>query len=177
MLIYKRELITKSFLTEISLGVPENYRKECIKEIYRLGDSMNNTTNIKGIMTNTKIWEESSVFNTLISNITKVIEETKDGIFNTNLNLEIETIWGAIYKKGHYTLPHRHMSSSLSFVYYLQGSSGTPIVFSDNNVALYPKDDLLLIFPSFVLHHVPKHEDIKDRIVLAGNMILSHYNN
>ena len=66
MLIYKRELITKSFLTEISLGVPENYRKECIKEIYRLGDSMNNTTNIKGIMTNTKIWEESSVFNMFI---------------------------------------------------------------------------------------------------------------
>lgn len=171
MIIYKHDLVVKYHLTQLKLGVPENYRKKCINEIYNLGDSMEKTTNIQGIMTSYRIYEESKVFDKLLSNIVRIIRKTKDTMFKNQWDLTLLDAWGGIYKKNHYTLPHTHMPAVLSFVYYLQATPKTPIIFPDNDFVLHPKTDTLVIFPSFALHEVPMHKDKEDRVIIAGNMV------
>ena len=172
MIVYKNELNTKYNLTTLKLGIPEDYKKRCIEEIYNLGDSMDNTTNVKGTMTSYAIWKESRVFDRLLDNIVEIILTTRDKIFRNQWDLKLSNAWGAIYKKDNYAQPHTHYPSTISFVYYLQTTPNTPIIFSDSNFVLHPEDDTLVIFPSFVLHEVPMHQDKKDRVVIAGNMDL-----
>jgi len=175
---------TKSQATSLKLGIPENYRKECIKEIYRLGDSMNKKTKVQAIMTTYKIFNESKIFDTLLRNILKIatkikIEEDRGiydnkGTYLNNQSLILKDTWGAIYEKGHFTESHDHISASsyLSFVYYLQAEPNTPLILSDDNQKILPENDLFAIFPSYVRHKVPTHEGPEDRIVLAGNINL-----
>lgn len=178
MVIYKREINVKSIITLLKLNIPEDYKKKCIKELYRLGDSMDKTTNVKAIMTTYSIWQESKVFSKLLDNITRATTDTRDEDFVAkDSHLVLENAWGAIYQKGHYTKPHHHYPFSyLSFVYYLQTTPNTPLIFSNDRHEVNPQNDLLVIFPGYVTHEVPIHKDIKDRIVLAGNFTLSNLN-
>ena len=156
-------------ITQTKLGISNDYKQQLIKEIYRLGDSQSQKTNVKAIMTNYKIWEQSNVFDLLIN---RVIECHKTmGYLDSNSGMELKLIncWGAIYKKGHYTKQHIHIPAIWSWVYYLKSNGKTPLVFSKSNFSLDLYDDDLVIFPSYVPHEVPKHDGEEDRICLAGN--------
>ena len=149
------------------LNIPQKYKHKCIEEIYKLGDSQDNITNLKCIMSSYWIWNESKVFNSLLGNIHKIIisqygEDTQ--------TLEMINAWSAIYKEGNYSVSHNHRPNSFSFVYYLKSNGTTPLIFEDCNFRINPLDDLLLIFPSYLNHHVPKHIGQEDRICIAGNL-------
>ena len=175
MIIYKHSVNVKPYITSVKLGTSQDYINECIKEIYSLGDSMNNTTNVQGIMTTYMIFQESKVFDQLFVNILDIATETREEDFvGKNCRLVLKDAWGAIYKKGHYTKPHSHFPSAyISFVYYLQPAENTPLIFSDDKTSINPEKDLLIMFPGYVRHEVPIHEGTEDRIVLAGNLIVA----
>ena len=166
---------TKSQATLLKLGIPENYRKECIKEIYRLGDSMDKATNVQAVMTTYKIFDESKIFDTLLHNIFKIVVKCSlddpENVYLSNKPFVLKDAWGVIYKKGHYTKPHHHLHAAYSFVYYLQAEPNTPLILSDDNQKLFPENDLLIILPSYVKHEVPIHKGTEDRVVLAGNIL------
>ena len=152
-----------------TLGIPEDYKQQCIQEAYKIGDQQGKKTNVKAIMSSWGIWDETSVYDSLL----KVIMEASNKIFpisDKRYEYELRCSWSAIYKEGHYTVPHAHDPSRLSFVYYLKANGdSSPLVFNGSDFQVQPHDDLLVIFPSYLIHSVPKHTG-EDRICLAGNL-------
>ena len=157
-------------ISTISLNIPQSYKQQCIEEAYRLGDSMNQTTNVRAIMSSWYIWDETQIFNLLLDNISNYIFSTSKPQLATSATLHLQNAWSAIYKKGHFTDPHCHLPSYLSFVYYLKSNGNTPLVFDECNFSLQPKDDTLVIFPSYLVHSVPVHKETEDRVVISGNI-------
>ena len=90
------------------------------------------------------------------------------------VNYRISSMWGAIYQQGDWADYHTHGPSRTSFVYYLQAdpSRGAPLVFDNTGFEIMPTSGLLIIFPSWLGHSVPKFEpgDASERIVIAGNV-------
>lgn len=155
-------------ITHLQLGVPQDYRQQMIKELYRIGDKMNQTTNVKASMTSYEIWNDSPKFDLILDNILKITDEHL--ISDPRYKNVMTSAWGAIYKEGHYTLPHEHDPAVYSWVYYLKvDEHSSPLVFDNNELILNVKDDLLVLFPGNVTHMVPKQTGGGDRLVLAGN--------
>lgn len=159
-------------IATVNLGIAEDYKQQCIQEAYRIGDQQNFHTNVKAIMSSYRVWEESKVYNPLfdkiVNSITDIIFPTKDERFKYNLI----NAWVSIYKDGHYTIKHDHTPASISFTYYLKSPiSSAPLVFNECNFKIDPYDDLIVVFPSYLTHSVPKHKG-EDRICIAGNLIL-----
>ena len=88
--------------------------------------------------------------------------------------LAVNECWGALYKISESCSPHAHAPHAWSFVYYAQATyDDAPLVFPTGNLAIHPYTGLLICFPSWVTHSVPPQESRTERIVVAGNMILS----
>ena len=166
---------TKIITTQ--LGIPQDYKQECIDEIYKIGDQQNQSTNVKAIMSSYYIWDETKLLDPLISKILNVIHT----IYPTNdekYEYVLENCWSAIYKKNHYTVPHNHRASFGSFIYYLKSNqSSSPLIFDDCNFHIQPKSDLLVVFPSHLTHSVPPQMDNEDRICVVGNFNLNKKQN
>ena len=158
---------TKVYTTYLNL--PQQQKNQYIKEIYRIGDKQNHTTNVKAIMSSYNITEDSNMFGSLINTISDVVNDLN--IFNDNkFSLKMLDVWSSIYKKGHKTIPHIHSPFLISFTYYFKANpNASPLIFDDCNFKIHPQDDLLAIFPSHLTHSVPEHTDDEDRICLAGN--------
>lgn len=152
------------------LGIPLSYKQECIDEIIKLGDSQNNTTHVKASMSHWRIWNESNVFNKLLDNILDFINKNYPNQEN-KYKYEFKEVWGATYKKGDYSNKHHHLPARTSFVYYLKETrNATPLIFPKKDLQIFPKDDLLVVFPSNIFHKVPPKLDDDLRICLAGNL-------
>lgn len=159
-------------IIETQLGIPQDYKQKCIDEIYRLGDSMNQKTNVKAIMSSYKIWEETIVLNPLIDKIVQSVYHLFP-INDSRFFYYLQDCWSIIYKKGHYTDPHSHSPSQISFVYYLKTSPNTSsLFFNECNFEIKPYNDLLILFPSHIVHSVPHQPKNKDRVCISGNLML-----
>jgi hypothetical protein len=169
--INRNYILSPVEIINTQLGIPQEYKQQCIEEAYHLGDSQNQQTNVKAIMSTYAIFDETPVYNPLLNNIKNVIDNFLPTP-HSKLIYSLTNAWSAIYKKGHHTIPHQHSPSHLSFVYYLKSSGNTPLIFDQCNFQINPIDDMLIIFPSHVWHSVPKHIDEEDRICLAGNLKL-----
>lgn len=154
---------------ETQLGIPQNYKQKCIDEVYRLGNSVNKQTKYRTIRTSWKIWEQSKIFDKLLKNILSSIKNLRKDTLDDRGIINLVEAWGAIYKKDDYIPPHFHTYCDLSFTYYLKSDGKTPLVFSDCDFQITPSDDTLIIFPAYLMHHVPTHTGKKDRICIAGN--------
>lgn len=81
--------------------------------------------------------------------------------------------WFQAYDVGDRCQPHEHgIVSRSSWVYYLDAGDGTPLVFENPEtkqfLSIPVEDDMLIMFPSFVVHKVDKIT--QKRFVLAGNI-------
>ena len=167
MIINKHHIKSPTEIVTTTLGIPEAYKQQCIQEAYKIGDSIDrekSVTNVKAFRSGYKIWEETNVYNLLFDRITYALNRV------AVVKWEFWDAWTAIYQEGHYTIPHAHDPSYLSFVYYLKANNtSSPLVFDGCDFNLSPYDDLLVIFPSYLTHSVPKHTG-EDRICVAGNI-------
>ena len=170
-IVNKNHVLSPVQITDLQLGIPQDYKQECIDEIYNLGDSQHRSTNVKATMTKSRIWEESNIFNPLIKGIKLAINNVYP-LGDERFDYDIHDAWGTTYRKGDYTDAHTHGDSYLSFIYYLKSSGKTPLIFDECNFQINPLDDLLIVFPSYLIHSVPPHEENEDRICIAGNMKL-----
>ena len=124
--------------------------------IRKTGDEMNRVTNVQANMTNYKTHLSNIHFKTLGNT---VIELCREGMQNKH-EFVVCDMWGAIYKKGDWTKSHQHWPYTWSFTYYVKVSEKTsPLVF---------------IWPSIVLHEVPKQEVDEERIMIAGNLHMDY---
>ena len=156
-------------ITTVSLNTPKPIINAYVEEIYRLGDSMNHTTNVKASMTTYSVFNETKIFDVLFNTIIDISTDVCKP--DPKYNLILDNAWAATYQKGDYTKAHTHRPYVYSFVYFLNETNpSTPLIFTDSNFTHTPKKDQLIIFPSLLRHHVPKHSSDTDRIVIAGNM-------
>lgn len=174
MIVNKHYLKSPVKIIDTILDIPQDYKQKCINEIYNLGDSQDQSTNVKAIMTSWKIWDESKVFNELFDKIfNSIIEIDSKSLTDSRSVYNLSNAWGAIYKKGHYSQPHQHNPHNLSFVYYLKSNGSTPLIFDEIDFHIKPIDNTLIIFPSYLIHSVPPHNIEEDRVCIAGNIDIS----
>ena len=122
-------------------------------------------TNVKAKMTK---WKTETRGISLISNI--IVNELLSSYKDCGYNLDANNCWFAKYDMGEYTTSHNHLPSAFSFVYFLKSPIGSsPLVFTNSNVEIEPKEGRLVMFPSVLYHHVPPN-NCNDRVVLAGNV-------
>ena len=158
------EMISELLLYDPLMTINDNLERQ----IRECGDRQQKRTNVKAYMTDWYMQDKSTGFRWVCD---RAIE-----LATKNNPHEVDMIaydcWGAIYREGDYTIMHNHWPQLWSFVYYVNCPSGSaPLVF-DKEVSKYsvePKTGLMVMFPGWVNHSVPKHEG-KERIMVAGNL-------
>lgn len=174
MIVNRHHIKSPTEVIQTKLNIPKDQLQKYVKEIYRISKSSMDT-NVVGLMTSYRIWEESNMFSPILNKIDSLLNSLKVNIDSRN-EIKIAETWGAVYKKGSYSKVHAHSPAFYSYVYYLN-STPTPIVFKDCTFELYPKEDEIILFPGHLKHFVPIHNNDEDRIVLAGNVMLKMINN
>ena len=91
--------------------------------------------------------------------------------------LRVKNFWGNVYEKGDYAQSHCHKPNDFSFAYFVKSKwYYPPLVFSDSGKRIRPKEGRFVLFPSFLMHHVPKHRYNATRITLSGNLVIRDEN-
>ena len=84
--------------------------------------------------------------------------------------LRMHNLWGQLYNKGHFQNSHHHLPYDWSFVYYVNTPRrSSPIVFDESRKRIRLKAGQVIIFPSWLLHHVPPNK-CEGRVVIGGNL-------
>ena len=87
---------------------------------------------------------------------------------------KIKVFWGNVYRKGDYAGKHNHTPCQYSFVYFVKAKwYDSPLVFNVGGEKIRPKEGRYIIFPSYLMHSVPKHRYNHERVTLSGNYLLS----
>ena len=118
-------------------------------------------------------WNEGLFINEfkIISDYTlKIIENFYD--YSGAWRLKLKDLWGQYYRKDDYQIEHHHLPHHWSFAYYVNSPKGSaPLVFSESNKKIFPKSGMIVLFPSWLRHHVPKHKCEEIRSIVSGNFV------
>ena len=132
-----------------------------------------NTTNVKAKMSQWYMHKDYKEFSWVCSKAEKLAIRNSPH----QVDYEVSDCWGAVYKKGEYTKKHDHWPNVWSFVYYVDCcEEGSPLLFYEapqGTHYIYPKIGKMVLFPSVLVHSVPKQTCNHDRIMVAGNIGLS----
>ena len=159
---------TKSALTSIYVTSLDGYDNEIFaNQILEIGDKQNRLTNVKADMTEWQTffpqWKDLSC-DIVGNHLRKLVGEIE-------ATWIVHSLWGINYKKGDHTIFHDHSPSTFSFSYYVRASKkSSPLIFSDIDYELLPKENDLIIFPSHLKHGVPSQISDSERIVISGNI-------
>ena len=145
------------------------------RQIRECGDRQQKRTNVKAYMTDWYMQDASKGFQWVCNRAMELAAKN-----NPN---EVDMIpydcWGAIYREGDYTIMHNHWPHLWSFVYYVNCPKGAAPLMFDRCVhpngaieQILPKTGLMVLFPAWINHSVPKHIGEK-RIVVAGNLSMN----
>ena len=137
-----------------------------------------NDSNVKASIHTEWHWEpENITFRNLKSYIREEIEKHyKPGSMSGGPrdSLKVGNFWANVYKKGDYAQTHSHKPNDFSFAYFVKTEwYYPPLVFSDSGKRIRPKEGTFVIFPAYLMHHVPKHRYNDTRITLSGNFHIS----
>ena len=159
---------TKSSLASIYVSSVRGYDNELYaNQILKLGDQMKRSTNVKADMThwNTFLPEWQLLCKNIMENHLPKLTGKIDATFVCH------AIWGVSYSKGDYTVFHNHFPSVLLFIYYVKADKDSaPLVFTDIDYELHPKENDLIIFPSYLKHGVPTQMKDANRMSISGNI-------
>ena len=84
-----------------------------------------------------------------------------------------KSAWANVYEKGDYANSHCHRPNDWSFAYFVKSKwYHSPLVFTASGKRIRPKEGTFVAFPSFLVHHVPKHRYNDTRITISGNLLV-----
>ena len=161
----------------------EEVNGKLLEEVESIEYPLTNVTNVKAKQSDW--YTKSANIKRIHSWVLDLIKEkypdvTKHLIFPSMGKLEITNTWFARYGQGDHTVSHNHIPSTFSWSYYVKCPSGSPpLIFTTSGKEINPVEGEVIIFPSFLNHHVSSNE-CDDRIVLAGNftfVLTSNYYN
>ena len=85
--------------------------------------------------------------------------------------IRMGNFWANVYEKGDYAQSHCHKPVDYSFAYFVKAKwYYSPLVFTTSGKRIRPKEGRFIAFPSYLMHHVPKHRYNGVRITLSGNL-------
>tara|TARA_B100000287_G_scaffold375839_1_gene376590 strand:+ start:64 stop:591 length:528 start_codon:yes stop_codon:yes gene_type:complete len=143
----------------------ESLNQKLMSEFKLLTYSNSYKTNVKAIMSEWDI--EFPSLHLLNQWVVSLISNSIPGYGYTYTVLDRWVSW---YKKGDYTIKHRHVPAPFSYVYFVKTPRGSsPLIFTHSRKRIKAEEGKLIIFPGCVEHHVPKNR-CDDRIVVAGNV-------
>ena len=88
--------------------------------------------------------------------------------------LKMKNFWANVYEKGDYAQSHCHKPYDFSFAYFVKSKwYDSPLIFTYSGKRVRPKEGRFVAFPSYLLHHVPKHRYNDTRITLSGNLTIN----
>ena len=134
-------------------------------------------SNVKASIHTEWDWEPDNItFRNLKSYIREEIEKHyKPGDISGGPRdpLKIGNFWANVYEKGDYAQSHCHKPNTYSFAYFVKSKwYYPPLVFSHSGKRIRPKEGTFVAFPSYLMHHVPKHRYNDTRITLSGNFTI-----
>ena len=159
---------TKGIESEVATGIKHNLVESKFDFLY--GNAL--------IVKDTKEW------------IDKCLKETINTIQMEDIDYDItyNESWYHVTKTNGMHEPHIHPSCSWCGIYYLQSGDGdsghtvfqNPVcptyidrgnlyLNSGSSIRVLPKDGLLVLFPSFLIHYQALYKGVEDRIVVAFN--------
>ena len=167
--IHIHHIMAPQKVVSFDLMLGDKYHAQCVNEAYKIGDNMNHSTNVKASMTTYHVYEQTSVYNQILADITGAIKNAPW----VNVDQYVYTLhsaWVSIYKSGDYTVPHIHKPSAVSFCYYIKADENSaPLVFDGTNFSIKPHSGLCVLFDGNLWHSVPEQTGSEDRLILAGN--------
>lgn len=132
------------------------------------------------------------------SELAKLIEIASKSV-TAYLQLErfpmmITGCWANVNPPGSYHPTHNHPNNFLSGVYYVDApETGTDLVFHDprpisimpwsgkptrmtaNASVAQPRPGRMVLFPSWLRHHVPSNESMTERVSISFNLMFTNY--
>lgn len=197
MSLRKTEVIGK-FSTPIWTGLLNNSNEINTILLNHIGDIKNK--NPDGVRrSNTLGWHSPDLdlqnenIKKFFSLISPMIKEVSDDMkWNlTNFQAKVLSCWAIINKKFASNAGHIHANSIISSAYYIKASEGCGnLIFDDprpaaqikkppytslgkwneGNVSVTPKTGLLVMFPSYLVHHVQPNMSESDRVIMSFNI-------
>ena len=136
-------------------------------------------SNVKASIHTEWDWEPDNItFRNLKAYIKEEIEKHyKPGARSAGrrVMLKVGNFWANVYKKGDYAQPHCHKPDNFSFAYFVKSKwYDSPLVFTESGKRVRPQEGTFVAFPSYLMHHVPKHRYNDTRITLSGNLDIKH---
>ena len=131
-------------------------------------------SNVKASIHTEWEWEPDNI---TFRNLKAYIRERIEKIFKPGAMVDgsremiyCKTFWANVYEKGDYAQSHCHKPNDFSFAYFVKSKwYHAPLIFTDSGKRIRPKEGMFVAFPSYLMHHVPKHRYNDTRITLSGN--------
>jgi len=188
-------LLSEIFVNFIALQELNLDNKSIIDYCYDLKekDKGRVISNIHGWQSNGIDWDKESPLNELFSESEKIFNNVhKHYKFKNTFKQEIINGWININQKDNYNVLHSHPRSFFSGVYYPKAPTNSgnivfksPIVahewaiddslvesyngYNSFNYRIEPRDNIFIVFPAWLEHHVLPNESDEDRISIAIN--------
>ena len=104
-----------------------------------------------------------------VEKINDYVGKVLQGYYPWMKTVNVIQCWFANYNKYDYAIVHDHCGCDWSYVYFVKTPPGSsPLVFTTSGKRIKAEAGKIVIFPSFLQHHVPKNK-CDGRITLAGN--------
>ena len=170
------------------MGV-SHVHQEIERIIKESDDARKRTTNVKAKMTKWNMLDHKP-----FKIVSDKVEKTIQDFFHEYTSLDLETFmttcWGSIYGKGDYSELHAHVPALYSWVYYVKvDENAAPLHFPrkligpikdesfgwkdntpDSGLYYRPKSGTGIIFPGWLQHQVPPHDNDAERVIVVGNV-------
>jgi uncharacterized protein (TIGR02466 family) len=168
-----------------------NFLQENLKELHSFSLNLKESrkiSNVGGFQSKDLNYKKNKLLNNLIKNLNKYINDYSK-IFSLKYELAISNIWININNHKDFNLEHTHPDSIISGSFYIKvpENSGNIIFHNQNNFYMdskdviiqneynsmtwgyEPKENLLLLFPSWLKHHVEPNMSNEARISMSFN--------
>ena len=174
------KIVSVRFTTDVIVGdyqYADKVKDEVLSALKVSGFIPKDNTNVKAFHTEWNWQPDNITFRNLKSYIREQIEtHWKPGSQSDGQRrwIRLNNFWANVYYKGDYAIPHCHRPNDFSFAYFVKAKwYDSPLVFPDTGVRIRPKEGRFVIFPSYLIHGVPKHRFKETRITLSGNYLIN----
>jgi len=153
-----------------------SFQNDIINIIDQSDDVQQKTTNVKAKMTDWNMQNKLG-FKTLATHMINFASIISEKRYKKKEEFYFTSMWGMCYESEDYTITHDHWPSIWSCVYYINPPINCgELIFPEINEYIVPEDKLLVLFPGWVVHNVPKKQFVGKRYVVSGNLgIMSNY--
>ena len=133
--------------------------------------SVNNNSHLSSWRSDWQTHKKDSRFSILIDFTIQALESFHSELFHSKQKFGCSEMWIAQYDKGDHAERHYHYPLDWSAVYYINvEDNASPIIFGED-VKVQPENNMMLIFPGWLNHRVPKTKGKRTLIAMNFNKL------